>query len=153
MRGSPLGSLALVLLALLIAWNPLQRLVGGGDRGELAGGLTADAKGEVMEREVVPTRLRLSFSSVPEWFELSTATASIIEVEEAEGLDLEREVELTVLPEGIELFVDGSWPEGTQRAAARIELAPEGMEERSVTAWSEEEELSEVVEFFWPASR
>ena len=150
MRGSPLVSLALVGALLLLAWIPLQRLLGDG-------GNPIASPVEVAENdsdsEGVPTRLRLSCTSIPDRLELKTVDTTLFQIEKPGELDFDRHVEIPIPPEGIVVFVDATWPQGTERAAVRIELAPEGMEEISTTSWSEERQLSDVVEFVWKEIR
>ena len=152
MRGSPLVSLALVCVALFLAWVPLQKLIGGGSEKESLNAEVEDSTTAPLD-ESLPARLRLSFSSRPERLELKTLDSNWVQLADLEELDVERELDVKLPPEGIEVFVEGSWPRGTERAAVRISLAPEGMEEKTVTAWSEGERLSQVVELHWEETR
>jgi hypothetical protein len=70
-------------------------------------------------------------------------------VDEVEGLLAEKEVELHLPPEGIEIRLEAQWPAGTPDTAATLNLEPDGMDARSETRWSAGQSMDEVIPFVW----
>lgn len=58
-------------------------------------------------------------------------------------------VELALDENTIEISLEASWPSNTPDAAVTLELEPDGLDHKSQTVWSSDQQLHEILTFQW----
>ncbi len=161
MRGFP--PLQIFLLGLLFGLLaiPLVQLTGQAGSSSGGGELAASSAkavalahskslaGSAREGEKSPVFLRVRYAHKPLKISLKEAKRELIIKPDLSASPLEIETQLAIRPEGNELSLEASWPEGTPDTALTIEIEPDGRDARSETVWSQGADLSEILTFLW----
>lgn len=138
MHGNPFRELLLVLV-LMAALAPMILRLTTRPRA------VAPTAAVEQQTDLVSTGVRLEFAHAP----LAAGLGSLMEIEVQEGqTEYEASVPIDLSERILESAFFARWPEDTPRTAVTISLEPEGLEERTVTFWSEGD-LDEFVELHW----
>lgn len=139
MGGSPLASLLVILLLLAGASYPLVWI----DQ-------RAAAAPEVREMtsKTVPAAFRAKFSHPPTSAQLKAGETMLAQWQQADGLDWQASVELPIFEGLSEPRLIVQWPAGAAEAATQVFLAPEELDEKTLTFWATDG-LDELLHFQW----
>lgn len=97
----------------------------------------------------VSTYIRLRFAHLPLTISLKQGDQELAGKLDLSASPVEFQSALPLSPDGNELIVTATWPDGTPNTALTVELEPDGLESRSETVWSTDATLNEVLTFLW----
>ena len=140
MRGFPPIQIFLLVLAFIVLAVPLIQLTG-----HVSHAKPAPAK--VVEAQSVKTLLRLRYAHKPATLSLKIADKEQIHSIAASPIELQ--TTLPSIKDGVDVFLNATWPEGTPDTSLTLELEPDGLATRSETRWSSAGSLDEVITFEW----
>lgn len=146
MRGFPPVHLLLLAIVFGVIAVPLMKLTSAGPRRTVTRIETPAPKTESAK---VSTWLRIRFAHRPTSLSIKLGDQELMDAGPPNESPFEKEYDLTLPKEGIELLVSGKWPEGTPDTALTIDLEPTGLETQSQTRWSFGNEMNEVIPFQW----
>ena len=141
MRGFPPIQIFLLCLAFVLLAVPLSHLTGT---------ITPEARQvpkQVEETHGVKSLVRLRYAHKPT--KLSVKIADKEQISGIEDTPLEWQTTLTSPQDGVDVFIQATWPEGTPDTALTLEVEPEGLASRSETRWSSAGSLDEVITLEW----
>lgn len=136
MRGFPPLHLIIITIGFALLAMPLAHLTS-------ARPATSTAA-ETSSPSTTPTLIRVRFAHVPQSVSLKHDGRELLPAS-----SIEFRAELTIPPDGIELFLTATWPAGTPDTAITVELEPDGLETQSQTRWSNGGSLAEPLLFHW----
>lgn len=141
MRGSPPLHLALFLIGFAFLAVPLVKLTSA------PAARTAFTPVAAVVSEKVPVLVRLRFAHPPVKVRLALGSQILVDGPVQSPHELTHEIKLP--PDGIELSLSATWPDGTPDTAVTVELEPDALDARSETRWSIGPSLEEVIPFVW----
>ncbi len=143
MRGWPPVEVLALALALGLALVPLTLFTKDRD-------FTASVIHGLVTRDKTLVFLNARFAHPPASFELLHLERPVWKVDAAGGeTEFYGQAELSLPEEGIDLWIEVTWPDGTPKSVVEFTLEPDAMPGRSVTLWGEEQ-MTEVATFLWP---
>ena len=147
MRGSPPLHLVLFAVGFALLAIPLARLTFARPATPAVVSTREASPGDT----ATPTLLRVRFAHPPRSASLKHEAAELLPAPSPEprAPSFEARTRLTLPPDGIELLLEVTWPQGTPDTAVTVELEPDGLEARSQTRWSSGGMLTEVLTFHW----
>ena len=141
MRGFPALNALLLLAGLSLLWIPLARLTGAPDR-------IPEAPQSDAPHQESPVRLSLRFAHPPLSLRVSHLDTVVWETSDPEAMADGTVIQLAIPPEGIDLALSATWPDGTPESALQLELEPEGLDTQSAVVWGEGS-VDEILAFVW----
>jgi hypothetical protein len=143
MRGFPPLHLILLTLIFAIIGIPLYRLTTAGPVTQRESEPVAGAK--------TAAYIRLKYAHRPTELTAKLGTEDLMKGVSLDENSLEKEVEISIPPDGFEIILSAKWPEGTPDTALTLEVEPAGLDSKKETRWtSGSPELNEVIVFDWP---
>lgn len=141
MRGCPPIQIALLVIAFAALAVPLKQLTG-----HPPPVLTTSAP-QKKSAAAVKTLLRLRYAHKPTQLSLKIDGKEFIST--IQGSPIEVAATLLNPKDGVEMFLNATWPDHTPDTAITIEVEPDGLETQSETRWSSASSLDEVIPFSW----
>ncbi|MBL9115711.1 MAG: hypothetical protein JNJ83_11950 [Verrucomicrobiaceae bacterium] len=141
MTGSPPLHLALLLVVFIVLSVPLVQLTSAPSHRVMI-------PSEEVEDDIVAGVLRFRWAHLPNQVTLKCGDLVFYD-SKPEGSILEKEIQLKIPDEGVELSLHAEWPANTPDTAITVELEPDGLDGRSETKWSSESRLDDVITFIW----
>ncbi|WP_395753910.1 hypothetical protein [Prosthecobacter sp.] len=143
MRGFPPIQIILLCLMFVVLAVPLSQLTGTVN---VAKAKEATAvKG--VEEKGVKALVRVRYAHKP--VKLSVKIGEKEQIAGIEDTPLEWRSSLPSPHDGVDVFVQATWPEGTPDTALTLEVEPDGLASRSETRWSSGGSMDEVITFIW----
>ncbi|MDP1591984.1 MAG: hypothetical protein Q8M07_29760, partial [Prosthecobacter sp.] len=130
----------LLCLAFIVLAVPLSHLTGNTSNAKVV-------KVSAKETQSVKALMRLRFAHQPSTLSLKIADKELITTADASPLEVDAVLAST--QDGVDVFLNATWPDNTPDTAITLELEPDGLEARSETRWSAVGSLDEVITFSW----
>lgn len=146
MRGFPPVHLLLLAIVFAVIAVPLMKLTSAGPGQPVA---RVEPQAAKTESPKVSSWLRIRFAHQPISLSIKLGDQELVSDGSLKESPIEKQMDLTIPEDGIELLVTGRWPEGTPDTALTIDLEPNGLETQSHTRWSFGNEMNEVIPFQW----
>lgn len=147
MSGFPPIQIFLLCVTFALLAIPLTHLTEGRDAKDTGKGGAATARRS--PDASVPAFLRLRYAHRPLTVSLKQGDTELLGRVDLAASPTEARVRLLLTKKIAELSLRATWPDGTPDTALTVELEPEGVESRSVTSWSAQAQLNEVITFQW----
>jgi hypothetical protein len=142
MRGFPPIQIFLLVVTFVVLAIPLSHLTGTVSHAKAAA--SAEVK---VESVSVKSLVILRYAHKP--VRLSVKIGDKEQITGIEDTPLEWRTSLASVRDGVDVFVQATWPEGTPDTALTLEVEPDGLASRSETRWSSGGSMDEVITFIW----
>lgn len=144
MRGYPPVHILLCIIAFAAFAIPLARLTFA-----RPAAVVVETAAPVVESNKVNTTVRVRLAHTPTSLSLKLGDKELLPADAASQNLSEIQVPLTLSADGIELFIQATWPDNTPDTAVTVELEPDGLETQSQTRWSNGSSLDEILPYQW----